>query len=89
MKTLLIISIIATTALSSNYLHTAEHMTPAEIRTLRACEEKVLAAQADLAAVKAAIGRAHGMTAERYPEWSTTVETDGDYVLTRFFNHMY
>lgn len=65
-----------------------EKLSPSEITKLRAAEDRVREAQAALNAVKVKIEEAHDMKSERWMEWSTSCEFDGDFVVLRYQNHM-
>lgn len=90
MKTLIIVAALTAMMVmaSTSILIKAERMTVNEIKTIRACETKVTEAQADFDAVKLAIARAHGIAPERWLEWATTFNIDGDYILETHHDFM-
>lgn len=85
---ILFVSLACAAFAQEGTLRAAEKLTVAEQAQICAATSKVMTAQQELANVKSSIAAAHKMSAESWMEWSSWYEFDGEYILSRFKNHM-
>lgn len=66
----------------------AEQLTDAQKKSIRDAEQKVEDANEALQKVKEGVAAEHGMKSERWMEWQSWWEIDGDFIIFRHHNSM-